>query len=131
MPQNKVDNAPAAQPSASEMRNWYEEHKKQIEKYEDTNNALKNLRDITKSSSYRTISNYSKETVKSYLKNISSNESNLRNLSRFLFYRSEVYYRLVKYYAGQLDLSIRSVIPNYSLTEDNDKDAVLQSFEET
>lgn len=131
MPQNKVDNTPATQPTASEMRSWYEKHKKQIEKYEDANNALKNLRDVTKSSSYRTISNYSKETVKSYLKNISSNESNLRNLSRFLFYRSEVYYRLVKYYAGQLDLSIRSVIPNYSLTEDNDKDAVLQSFEET
>lgn len=131
MPQNKVDSTPANQPTAKEMKDWYEQHKKQLEKYEDANNALKNLRDITKSSSYRTVSNYSKETVKSYLKNISSNEKNLRNLSRFLFYRSEVYYRLVKYYAGQLDLSIRSVIPNFSLTEDNNKDSVLQSFEET
>ena len=43
MPQNKVDNTPATQPTASEMRSWYEKHKKQIEKYEDANNALKNL----------------------------------------------------------------------------------------
>ena len=55
MPQNKVDSTPANQPTAKEMKDWYEQHKKQLEKYEDANNALKNLRDITKSSSYRTV----------------------------------------------------------------------------
>ncbi len=47
------------------------------------------------------------------------------------FYRSEIYYRLCKYYANQIDTSIHSVIPNYSLVEDNDKDSILQSYEAT
>ena len=36
-----------------------------------------------------------------------------------------------KYYANQIDTSIHTVIPNYSLVEDNDKDSILQSYETT
>lgn len=113
------------------MREWYEKNKSKLERYEEATNAIKNLRDVTKSSRYSTISNYSKESVKSYIQNISSNESNLRNLSRYLFYRSEIYYRLCKYYANQADLSIRNVIPPYNITEENDSESILKTYEDT
>lgn len=118
------------QPTAAEMREFYEKNKDKIVKF-DVENVAKQLRDIQKSKTYRTISNYNKETIRSYLQNISSNEKNLRGLSRYLFYRCEIYYRLVKYYAGQADLSIRSVIPKYDLTTANDKDATIQSYYNT
>ena len=119
----KVDaNAPAKttkrnntkQPTVAEMRDFYEKNKNRIAKF-DGESVAKQLRDIQKSKTYRTINNYNKETIRSYLQNISSNEKNLRGLSRYLFYRCEIYYRLVKYYAGQADLSIRSVVPQYDL----------------
>lgn len=119
------------QPTANEMREWYEKNKSKLERYESANNALKQLRDTNKSNTYKTISNYNKETIRNYLQNISSNEKNLRNLSRYLFYRCEIYYRLVKYYAGQADLSIRSVIPQYSLVEENNKDEIIQNYYDT
>lgn len=127
---NNASTKQVSQPTASEMRKWYQENKNRLN-YASAEEALKMLRDIQKSTTYRTISNYNKETIRTYLQNISSNEKNLRNLSRYLFYRCEIYYRLVKYYAGQLDLSIRSIIPKYSLTEDNDKESTLQSYAET
>lgn len=123
--------SPKKQPTANEMREWYEKNKNRLERYEDANSAIKNLRDIQKSTRYTTISNYSKEDVKSYIKNISSSEKNLRSLSRYLYYRSEIYYRLCKYYANQIDLTIRNVIPPFILSEDNDIESTLQSYQET
>lgn len=119
------------QPTASEMREWYEKNKSRLERYEDASNAIKNLRDIQKSVRYTTISNYSKESVKLYIQNISSSESNLRGLSRYLYYRSEIYYRLCKYYANQIDLTVRNVVPPYSMTEENDIEKILQKYQET
>lgn len=118
------------QPSVAEMRDFYEKNKNRIAKF-NSESIAKQLRDIQKSTTYRNISNYNKETIRTYLQNISSNEKNLRGLSRYLFYRCEIYYRLVKYYAGQADLSIRSVIPTYNLVETNDKKAVMQSYYDT
>lgn len=119
------------QPTATEMREWYEKNKSRLERYEDASNAVRNLRDIQKSTRYTTISNYSKESVKSYIQNISSNEKNLRSLSRYLYYRSEIYYRLCKYYANQIDLTIRNVVPPFVMTEENDRESVLQKYQET
>lgn len=126
----KKTNSSIKQPTAAEMREFYEKNKNRIAKF-DLESVAKQLRDIQKSKTYTTISNYNKETIREYLKDISSNESNLRGLSRYLFYRCEIYYRLVKYYAGQADLSIRSVIPKYDITGNNDKNSTLQSYYET
>ena len=105
--QKKTISSTPKQPTANEMREWYEKNKSRLERYEDATSAITNLRDIQKSSRYTSISNYSKEDVKTYIKNISSNEKNLRSLSRYLYYRSEIYYRLCKYYANQIDLTIQ------------------------
>lgn len=135
----KVDanvNAPTTstkskQPTANEMREWYSKNKNKLEHYEDATDAIKNLRDIQKSKRYTTISNYSKEDVKSYIKNISSSEKSLRGLSRYLYYRSEIYYRLCKYYGNQIDLSIRNVIPPFLIYKNNDVQSTLQKYQET
>ena len=119
------------QPTANEMREWYEKNKSRLERYEDATSAITNLRDIQKSNRYTTISNYSKESVKSYIQNISSNEKNLRSLSRYLYYRSEIYYRLCKYYGNQIDLSIRNVVPTYNIVDKNDTKSMLQQYQDT
>ena len=59
------------------MREWYEKNKSRLERYEDATSAITSLRDIQKSKTYATISNYSKEDVKDYIKNISSSEASL------------------------------------------------------
>jgi len=85
-------------------------------------NALKRLTDITKSRKERTINTFSKEDLRTYLRNISSSEKQLRNLSRYLYYRSHSYYRIINYYANMFDLKARSVIPTYDFTK-NKQDA--------
>lgn len=117
--QKKTTSSTSKQPTANEMREWYEKNKSRLERYEDATSAITSLRDIQKSSRYTSISNYSKEDVKSYIKNISSNEKNLRSLSRYLYYRSEIYYRLCKYYANQIDLTIRNIVAKYGKTAED------------
>lgn len=128
---NSSSTATKKQPTTAEMREWYEKNKSRLEKYEDANNALKNLRDISKSKTYKSISTFSKENLRTYLQNISSNEKNLRNLSRYLWYRSQVYFRLINYCSNMFVLNARSVIPNINLTEENNPEDVLTSYYDT
>lgn len=132
MPNNKTSkvNAPSNTKSPAEMREWYNKNKDSIYRYEQASDAFLNLRDITKNAT-KTISAFSKETLRTYLRNIGSNEVNLRNLSRYLYFRSQVYYRLIMYNANMFELGARSVIPKYSLVEDNNPDDILQSYYDT
>lgn len=124
-------NAPTkqkTQTTAAEMREWYEKNKSKLDNFAKAQDALVSLRDLTKNKTFKNISNFNKETLKEYLKNISSSESNLRNLSRFLYYRSMIYYRLCKYYANQIDLSIMNVIPYYNPTKKVNQSAIYKSY---
>ena len=127
--QKKTISSTPKQPTANEMREWYEKNKSRLERYEDATSAITSLRDIQKSKTYTTISNYSKEDVKNYIKNISSSEASLRSLSRYLYYRSEIYYRLCKYYANQIDLSIRNIVPPFIISDNNDVKSTLQKYQ--
>ena len=103
-----------------------------IEHFADTevNKAIKALREVAANRVNRTISTFDKETLRTYLENISSNEQNLRNLSRYLVYRSQVYYRLIMYYATMLCMEARTVIPPYDLTEEPSPDEMLRIYQE-
>lgn len=116
---------PATKRTAAEMKEWYDNNK------EATQNAFKQIRDVTKTSRQTTLNSYSKDNVVSYLQNISSNENNLRNLSRYLFYRSQVYFRLVMYNATMFDLNARAVIPAYDPIKTNNPNKMLKSYYET
>ena len=68
-------NSQAKKRTAIEMKEWYEKNA------QNTQNAFKQLRDVTKTARQTTLNSYSKDNVISYLQNISSNENNLRYLS--------------------------------------------------
>ena len=136
MAQNKngVSNASPKKLTAIEMKKWYEENKTQLGQFANissTQEAFKKLRDVAKNTRQTSISSYSKDKLINYLKNVSSYESELRNLSRYLFYRSQVYFRLVMYNATMFDLNARYVVPPYDLTKENNKDKMLKSYYQT
>ena len=128
---NSTSSSTSKQPTAAEMKEFYEKNKRRIENFDAANEAFTNFRDTSKSTTYTTISNFNKEDLRNYLQNITSNEVNLRNLSRYLYYRSQVYFRLIAYNANMFCLDARTVIPEYDLVEDNDKDAVTKSYNDT
>lgn len=116
--------------TVAELRQWYEEEQRRKARYDTAKNGLNQLRDATKSST-KTVSSFSKESLRSYLQNIGNNERNLRNLSRYLYYRCQAYYRLIMYNANMFCLDARSVIPQYDLTKENNSQKVLKSYQDT
>lgn len=117
--------------SAEDIRKWYEQNKLQIENFADASDAIKILRDVNSNKINRTISTFDKSRLRSYLQNISSNSTNLINLSRYLEYRSQIYHRIIKYYANMLCMEARIVIPPYSLTKPLSPEETLKIYEES
>lgn len=79
----------------------------------------------------KTYTVYSKDSLRTYLKNpLSDNNSkNLRKLSQYLYVLSAQYRRIIAYFASQIDASLYNVVPNISMTEDNDDEKILQNYE--
>lgn len=92
--------------------------------------ALKKYVDPNSSSSLSSMNTYTREMIRDYLKKPANNEENLRKVAKYLFYRSQILYRLVHWYAGMWDLRCRNVEPIYDLTTGLDSN-VLQSYNET
>ena len=97
---------------------------------EQAREDLKLLTDYTKTN-VKTISTYNKETLLTYLENIGSNATNLRNLSWYLFYRSTIYRREIIYNANMFYLNARNVVPNYDLNQAPNDTQILQTYYET
>lgn len=116
--------------TAAEAKEWYEKNKSIIENFSNAEKALKIVRDVTKNN-VRRISTFSKDTLRGYLQNLGSNERNLRNLSWYLYYRSQVYARIVNFYANMFDLNSRSVIPKYDMVKVGDSNKILKSYNDT
>ncbi len=112
------------------MKEWYEKNKKNIENFAKAHEEIYVLRDANKTST-KTINTINKNTLKSYMKNLGSNEKNLRDVARYLYYRSNIMFRLVNWYADMWDLRCRKVTPKYNLTKDNDKKKFLKSYNDT
>lgn len=118
------------QPTAAEMREWYAKNKKTIENFEKAKEALQ-LVDPTKSSN-KTFNTFSKEKLRTYMKNPLTNYKNLRNLSKYLYYVSQAYRRMVHYYANMPDLRYRSIIPKLDLKGGfNSGNIDMQSYYDT
>lgn len=131
MAQNKSGSkSTSSQPTVAEIKQWYENNKNNIEKFASADKIVTTLRDVTKSQS-KTIATINKETLKGYIENISGNEANLRNVARYLYYRSNIFFRLVNFYAGMWDLRCRKVIPEYDLIKSPNETKFLKSYNET
>lgn len=131
MAQENVESQKAS-PSSEEMRQWFEhsDYKNQI-MYENTEEAAKLLANIASTTKQRSVASITKESLRTYLQAPTRYEKQLRDLSRYLYYRSQTYYRLVKYYSNMFDLNARSVVPPYSLVDKNDKKTMLSSYNDT
>lgn len=90
----------------------------------------KTLRDVTKSNDI-SIQSIDKETLKGYLNNVAGNETGLRNTANYLYYRSQIYFRIVNFYAGLWDLNCRKVIPPYNLSKKPSAQKTLKAFSDS
>lgn len=117
--------------TAAEIREWYDNYLRELENFAKNDEALKQLRNVEKSTRFKSVSKITKENLRTYLENPSTNEKGLRNISRYLATRCQVYYRLIKYNANMFCLDARSIIPAYNPAEENDKDAILESYYNT
>ena len=128
-PNNKRTNT--KQHTVAERKTYMQNLDYQQKKFAESQQAFKQVRDVTKTTRQISISSYNKEDVIRYLQNIDSYEEELRGLSRYLFYRSQIYFRLIMYNATMFDLNARYVVPPYNLTEDNDKESILKDYYDT
>ena len=88
--------------TAAELQNWYDTNfakVQQLERFEQASNAIRQMRDVTKKAS-KSISAFDKERLRGYLKNITTQEKNLRDLSWYLYYRSHTYMRIINFNAN-------------------------------
>lgn len=112
----------------AEIKEWY--MREQFDKNKSAMDAL-DLTNIKKTNT-KTVNNFSKENLRSYFRNIGSNEKNFRDLSRYLYYRSQVYYRIIYYFSSMFDLDSKTVIPSgYDISGENDKDKILEDYQNT
>ena len=118
--------------SVSDLRDWYDKYSKKIANFEKVDEGLKELKDVTKSTKQKSVTKITKDNLRSYLENPSNNEKGLRDVSRYLATRCQVYYRLIKYNANMFCLDCRSVIPAYNPSEENtDNTKMIESYYNT
>ena len=72
-----------------------------------------------------------RKLIRQYLQNPASNENNLITSARYLFYRTQIFFRLVHFYANMFDFRCRQVIPNVSLTKTNNPKKILKQYNDT
>jgi hypothetical protein len=81
----------------------------------------------------RTTSTYSRETLRTYLRNpaTDANNKNLRKLSNYLYTISHTYRRMVRFKARQMNCKVWSAYPIVSMLEENDEESILKEYERT
>ena len=95
--------------------------------------TLVNLRDVNKLTN-PSIQAVNKDELKRWIKNVGGNEKNLRSTARYLYYRSNIFYRVVNWYADMFCLDCRKITPNYDITKeptDSTAKEVLRSYSNT
>lgn len=83
------------------------------------------------SNSTKTWTVFSKDTLRTYLQSpyATGSQNNLRNLSKFLYTLSFPLRRIINYFASLPDFSAYKVNLDFSLTEENDEESLLQDYE--
>lgn len=118
------------QMTASEMRQWIQDHDKALKNYAGALDPLKKLKDVTKPAS-RKLRSLTKENIVEYLQNPSSYEQTLINASWYIFYRSQIYQRIILYYSTLFFLDARTIIPKYDLIAPESDEVIAKSFNDT
>lgn len=120
-----TNNTSTSQRTVAEIKEAYD----RIKKKHDEAKGLQ-LRDLQRSST-KTISSYDRERIRAFLQAPGSNEDNLRKAARYLYYRSQIFFRIINFYASMWMLNARQVIPNYDLTKAFDQTKALKNYNDT
>ena len=99
--------------NVDKLRTYYEKNKNV--NYAEAIEALQLLNPYKNQS--KSFTTFSKETLRSYMQNPLAYYKQLRNLSRFLYYRCHPYRRLINYNAQMINLEYRQVIPLTDLSK--------------
>ena len=90
--------------TVSELQAFYNNNYDRLKNFEAAQTSFKQITDVTKNTR-KAIPTFNKEKLLNYLRNISNNEKNLRNLSWYLYYRSQMYKKLINYNATMFELT--------------------------
>ena len=121
----------ASQPTVAELREWYANNKNDLLNFAKGKDALKVLKDLNGKVINSSIPIFDKEMLRNYFSNLTSNESRFRDAARYLYYRSNVFFRIVNWYTSFWDLNCRKITPPYNLIKDNNDKKAMKSFEDT
>lgn len=119
----------ATQKSVKEIKAYHEKNDMLKEKFAAVRGALQ-LVDLTKNDS-RTFTTFSKETLRSYMRNPMANSNNLRQLSNFLYRVCYPYRRIIHYNAEMVDLKAQSIIPMLESYNKKNVSKTLKNYFET
>lgn len=130
-PARELINTQHGEKTVSELQSFYNDNYNKLKNFEAAQNSFKQITDVTKNTR-KAIPTFDKGKLLSYLKNIGNNEKNLRNLSWYLYYRSQMYKKLINYNATMFELDARRIIPNYDVTANTQNDKkILKEYAET
>lgn len=101
-----------------------------VRQFADAYDKILQLVDL-ETTSTKTWTVFNKDSLRTYLQNPYSSgaQTNLRNLSKFLYTLSFPLRRIIHYFASLADFSAYKVNLDFSLTNDNDEDSLLQDYE--
>ena len=125
----KTINTPSGAKTVKEMKNVLQKYENLKEIFAATNEALQ-LVDLTKTET-RTYQTYSRDILRTYLKSPKSYESQIRNLSKYLYRLCYEYRRICIFYASMICGDAFNIIPLIDPTQENNKDDVLKKYYET
>ena len=125
----KTINTPSGAKTVKEMKDVLQKYENLKEIFAATNEALQ-LVDLTKTET-RTYQTYSRDILRTYLKSPKSYESQIRNLSKYLYRLCYDYKRICTFYATMICGDAFNIIPLIDPTQDNNKDDVLKKYYET
>lgn len=120
---------PGGERTAAEMQQMLETSNRIKETFDAINTQLK-LTNLTKNAT-RTFQTFNKDTLRNYLRNPKSNETNIRNLSLYLYRYSFAYRQLVWYCATMYDLNAISVVPIYDITKNINEKKIKKNWYQT
>lgn len=110
------------------------EEEKQIKRYASAKDekVMKTLRDISQNAQAISLTSTDKNTIKGYLTgNIYANSKSLIAASRYLYYRSPIYQKMIHVYANMYCLGCRFIEPPYSFVKNMDINQALKQFDST
>lgn len=121
--------------SVAAIREQYKlEEERQMKRYASAkeDKIIHTIRDLSRNGIVPSITKVDKELIRSYLTgNFYNSAKNLINASRYLFYRSPIYQKMIYAYTNMYCLDCRKITPNYDFEKGLNPQDALKQFGDT